>query len=47
MSLVGREIKPLTQRMGPFICLTSISDETHDKLLSVANKIRKNIKLQT
>ena len=46
MSLVGREIKPLTQRMGPFICLTSISDETHDILLSVANKIRKNKKLK-
>lgn len=42
MSLVGREIKPLSQRMGPYICLSSISDETHDILLKVGNKIRKN-----
>ena len=42
MSLVGREFKPLTQQLGPYICLSSISDETHDILLKVGNKIRKN-----
>lgn len=46
MSLVGREMQPLTQKLGPYICLTSISDETHDILLSVGNKIRKDKKLK-
>ena len=46
MSLVGREMIPLTQKLGPYICLTSISDETHDILLSVCNKIRKDKKLK-
>ena len=42
MSLVGREIKTLTSKIGPYICLTSISDELHDIFLNVGNKIRKN-----
>jgi len=46
MSLVGRNMRALTQQIGPYICLTSISDETHNILLSVANKIRKNKKLK-
>ena len=42
MSLVGREFKPLTTKIGPYICLTSISDELQNILLNVGNKIRKN-----
>ena len=42
MSLVGREFKNLTIKLGPYICLTSISDELQKILLNVGNKIRKN-----
>ena len=42
MSLVGREIIGLNQHFGPYVCRTTISDELHDILLKVGNKIRKN-----
>ena len=42
MSLVGRQFNGLSQKFGPYVCQSTISDELFDILLKSANKIRNN-----